>query len=71
MVQLQVVRLAALVAAEFAIEWVDVRVRVFANLVKVVVTEVAKAKVIFSLVHYLNQINKVIYATTRAGNICQ
>ena len=62
---------AALAVVEFVIEWADVHVQVFANQAKVAEIEVAKAQVIFTLVHYLNQINKVISAITKAGNICQ
>jgi hypothetical protein len=42
--------------------WVAYHVQVFVNQVKVAATEVAKAKVIYTLVHYLNQIKKVISA---------
>jgi hypothetical protein len=56
----QCVRLADTADVVYVTTWVVWHVRVFANQVKVAATEVVKAKVTYTMVHYQNQIKKVI-----------
>jgi len=58
----QCVRLADTADVVYVTTWVDCHVQAFANQVKVAVTEVVKAMVTYSMVHYQNQIKKVISA---------
>ena len=53
---------AVLADAEYVTTWVDWHVQVFANQAKVAATEVVKAMVTYTMVHYQNQIKKVISA---------